>query len=265
MRQLLTILLAGMVITACNNSNSEQPVTKPEMPVQERDMKTAIEKYPDSLLLRETLIQYYQDNGSVEMALAELNKAIQKDTANPILWDKKAELLIEQKDTSGAIESYNKAIAIFPDPQYIMAAGWLYAQKKDSMALMMADALLIGKKARAEKEALLIKGLYFSAINNKQQALHFFDDCLALDYTFMLAYREKAIVLYDLAKYEAAIEVLTRAVTLQNKFDEGYYWMGRCYEKLKKTNEAIEAYQTALIYNPDYIEAKDALGKLGVK
>jgi tetratricopeptide (TPR) repeat protein len=41
--------------------------------------------------------------------------------------------------------------------------------------------------------------------------------------------------------------------------------MGKCYEKLKNTNEAIEQYRTALLYNPDYIEAKDALGRLGVK
>jgi TolA-binding protein len=41
--------------------------------------------------------------------------------------------------------------------------------------------------------------------------------------------------------------------------------MGKCYEKLSKTNEAIESYKTALRYNKDYIEASDALGKLGVK
>jgi tetratricopeptide (TPR) repeat protein len=264
MKPLLILFLATSFM-ACNNAGNEQPVTKAEIPVQEKEMKEAISKYPDSLLLREALIQYYQDNGSVEMALAELNKAIQKDTINPTLWDKKAELQIEQKDTSGAIQSYNTAIDIYPDPQYIMAVGWLYAQKKDSTALMMADALLIGKKARAEKEALLIKGLYFSATGNKKQALRFFDGCLALDYTFMLAYREKAIVLYDLQQYETAIGVLDKAVTLQNKFDEGYYWQGRCYEKLNKKSEAIEAYQTAVLYNPDYLEAKDALSKLGVK
>ena len=53
-----------------------------------------------------------------------------------------------------------------------------------------------------------------------------------------------------------------RAVTLQNKFDEGYYWMGRCYEKLNKRTDAIESYQAALFYNPEYIEAQDALAKL---
>jgi tetratricopeptide (TPR) repeat protein len=52
---------------------------------------------------------------------------------------------------------------------------------------------------------------------------------------------------------------------LQNNFDEGYYFKGKCYEKLGMIPQAIEAYQTALMYDPNYIEARDALGKLGVK
>ena len=200
---------------ACNNAGKEQPVTKQEMPVQEKEMKDAITQHPDSTLLRENLIQYYEDNGTIDLALAELNKAIQKDSTNSKLWDKKAELCVDQKDTAGAIRSYLKAIDIFPDPQYIMSVGWLYAQKKDSNALAMANALIIGKNAHAEKEALLIKGLYYSAIGNKQKALGFFDACLALDYTYMFAYREKAIVLYDLGKYEDALMVLDKALTVQ--------------------------------------------------
>lgn len=265
MKQTLVLFSVIIFFTACNNSGNEQPVTKQEIPVQEKEMKDAITKYPDSMLLRQTLIQYYEDNDNIDMALAELDKAIKKDTADASLWDKKGELFIGKNDTANAIKCYEKAIAIFPDPQYIMSAGWLYAQTKDSSALIMADALIQANKAHAEKEALLIKGLYFSAKGDKQKALTFFDNCLAIDYTYMLAYREKAILLYDTGKYEDALKVLDRAVTLQNKYDEGYYWMGRCFEKLNRTNDAIESYKSALMYNPDYVEAKDALGKLGVK
>lgn len=266
MKQTLRLFSAIILFTACNNAGTEQPVTKQEIPVQEKEMKDAIAKYPDSMLLRQTLIQYYQDNGNIDMAFAELDNAIKKDTADASLWDKKAELYIEErKDTPNAIKAYQKAIDIFPDPQYIMSVGWVYAKIKDSNALVMADALLQANKAHAEKEALLIKGLYYSAKGDKQKALYFFDNCLAIDYTYMLAYREKAILLYDMGKYEDALKVLDRAVTLQNKFDEGYYWMGRCFEKLNRINDAVESYKSALLYNPDNDEAKDALGKLGVK
>jgi tetratricopeptide (TPR) repeat protein len=78
----------------------------------------------------------------------------------------------------------------------------------------------------------------------------------------MFAYREKAIALYDQAKYEEALKVLERAVTIQNNFDEGYYWMGNCYKKLNKKEEAIQSYHTALMYDKDFIEARDSLKTL---
>jgi tetratricopeptide (TPR) repeat protein len=265
MKQILTIFLSTLLFLACNNAAQEQPVTQQQIPVQEKEMKDAITKYPDSMLLREKLMQYYYANGNIDLALSETTNAILKDSNNPTLWDKKAQLYLEKDDTTNAINAYERAIEIFPDPQYIMSAGWLYAQTKNPDALVMADGLLMGKNARADKEAHLIKGLFYSATGDKQKAISFFDNCLAIDYTYMNAYREKAIVLYDMALYKDAVKVLTKAVTLQNKFDEGYYWLGRCFEKLNNSNDAIESYKNALLYNPDYVEAKDALGKLGAK
>jgi tetratricopeptide (TPR) repeat protein len=78
----------------------------------------------------------------------------------------------------------------------------------------------------------------------------------------MYAYREKAIALYNLSKYKAAVDVLKRAITLQNNFDEGYYWMGRSYEKLGMIKEAIQSYENALLYDKDYVEARQALDQL---
>jgi hypothetical protein len=41
--------------------------------------------------------------------------------------------------------------------------------------------------------------------------------------------------------------------------------MGRTLEKMNKASEAIDMYQTALLYDPGYIEAKEALARLGIK
>jgi tetratricopeptide (TPR) repeat protein len=143
--------------------------------------------------------------------------------------------------------------------------GSLYAQTRNIKALDMADALLQTKLPETEKEALFIKGLYFNYTGEKIKAIGFFDKTLNMDNRHMFAYREKGIALYDLGKYEAAITVLDKAVTLQNNFDEGYYWLGRCLEKLNKPNDAVEEYKTALLYSPDYTEAKEALTRLGAK
>jgi tetratricopeptide (TPR) repeat protein len=261
------LLLSAFIISAaaCSNNNEQTPARQNEMPAKEKELRDAVAQYPDSSVLKKTLIQYFEDNGNYDAALAELDKVIVKDTTDATLWDKKAQIWLLKDDTAKAISAYEKAINIFPDPSYVMSVGWLYAKTKNSKALEVADALLMADKAKAAKEALLIKGLYYSSTGDKQKALAAFDNCLALDYTFMLAYREKAIVLYETGRYEEAIKLLNKATTLQNNFDEGYYWLGQCYEKLKKTDAAIESYKTALMYNAEFAEAKDALGRLGAR
>ena len=107
-----------------------------------------------------------------------------------------------------------------------------------------------------------LKDCIITYSDEKRKAINYFDSSLKMDFTYMFSYREKAIALYDLGRYEEAIEVLKRAVTIQNNFDEGYYWLGKCYEKLGRQKDAIESYQTALLYDKNFIEAKEALDKI---
>ena len=190
---------------------------------------------------------------------------MQKDSLNPRLWDIKATLHFENEDTLNAITAFETALKLNPSPRYLILLGSLYAQTKNARALLIADALIKTKQPETEKEALFIKGLYYTYTGDKKTAIGFFDKCLNMDNRHMFAYREKGIALYDLGKYEDAVTVLDKAVTLQNNFDEGYYWLGRCLEKLNKPTDAIEEYKTALLYAPDYVEAKDALARLGAK
>lgn len=256
-----------VICSSCNDKKQEEkPITPPveTIPAEEKSLQEAVDKYPDSLILTENLIQYFRDNGNYLNAIKEIDHVIKKDSINARLWDIKAILHFENGDTINSIKSFEKAVNIFPAPEYVISLGTLYAQTKNALALEMANGLLMGKKANANKEAFFIKGLYYSFINEKEKAISFFDKCLAMNYTFMDAYREKAIALYDLGKYEEALAVLDKAITLQNSFDEGYYYSGRCLEKLNRKQEAILAYQNALVYDPEYTEAKEALAKLGV-
>lgn len=252
-----------VLIFACNNSDN----TAQQAPVavsEEQSLKALVEKYPDSSVLVETLVQYYRDVSSYEKAISLADQQVIKDSTNTRWWDIKGTLQFENNDTIGAIHAFEKAADLVADPQYIISLGTLYAQTKDARALVMADALL-QSKAAAEKESYFIKGLYYSYSNEKEKAIGFFDKCLQISYTYMSAYTEKALALYDLKKYPEALAVVDKGITLQNNYDEGYYYRGRILEKLGRTPEAIEAYQSALMYDPGYIEAKDALAKLGIK
>lgn len=254
-----------IIIISCNNQDHEKEKTESgaEQPfTREKILLDSILKFPDSLILKEKLIQYYRDSFDFDKAIATADQAILSDSLNYRLWDIKATLHYENDDTANAIKSYETALHINPLPRYIILLGSLYAQTKNIKALKMADFLILSKIPKTETEAYFIKGLYYNYTKEKMKAIGFFDKCLNLDYNYMFAYREKGIALYDLGKYNDAITVLDKAVTLQNNFDEGYYWLGRCLEKLNKPDDAVEEYKMALLYSPDYTEAKDALERL---
>lgn len=257
-----------LLFISCNNEKAENNVAvtaaADSLPAKEKQLKDDIKKYPDSMLLKETLIQYYDDNADYDNALKELNNAIAKDSNSDRLLDKRAEIHFKDGDSLAAIKDFEKAIKIKAEPGYVISLGTLYAQTRNPLALQLADELQ-ASNAKADKEAFFIKGIYYSFTNEKQKAIELFDKCLAVSYTFMAAYIEKSIALYDLAKYTEALDVLDKALTLQNTFDEAYYYSGKCLEKLGRTKEAIESYQNAVLLDPDYIEAKEALARLGVK
>lgn len=225
-------------------------------------IKNAIKEYPDSLILKENLIEAYRNEGHYDSAIIIANQELAKDSGSAYLWNIKATLYFENNDTLNSIKSLEHAIEIYPLPEYLVALGTVYAEIKDQKAIMIAAKLLETNKSKYGKDGYFIKGLYYNYMNEPKMAITVLDSCLGLDFTYMYAYREKAIALYNQQKYEEAVNVLKRAVTIQNNFDEGYYWMGKCYEKLNKNEEAMQSYQNALLYDKNYSEARDALKRL---
>ena len=266
MKLILTWLSLLMIIISCNNQDhakqNDETVSETAS-AREKILKDSIAQFPELLLLKEELIQLYRDNAAYDKALNATNEVLQKDSLNARLWDIKATLHFENEDTLNAITAFENALKLNPSPRYLILLGSLYAQTKNERALLIADALIKTKQPETEKEALFIKGLYNTYTGDKKTAIDFFDKCLNLDNRHMFAYREKGIALYDMSKYEDAVTVLDKAVTLQNNFDEGYYWLGRCMEKLNRPADAIEEYRTALMYSKDFTEAKEALARLG--
>ncbi len=255
------VIFSFFVLASCNNSDNENG--RPTIPVNSKQvLQENIRRFPDSLALVQSLIEFYRNEGSYDSALDLTDTQIGKDSSNAFLWNMKATLLFENEDTLDAIKSLENAVNIYPLPEYLVALGTLYAETKNPESLVIADALLKANNVKSGKEAMFVKGLYYSYTNDKKTAINYFDSSINLDFTYMFSYREKAIALYDLGRYEEAVEVLKRAVTIQNNFDEGYYWMGRCYEKLSRKKDAVQSYETALLYDKNFVEAKHALDKI---
>ncbi|MGN6530607.1 MAG: tetratricopeptide repeat protein [Ginsengibacter sp.] len=249
------------IFTACNSHNKETKRLHSEANTIE-EIKNQIKLHPDSLMLKSNLIEAYRNEGYYDSAISIADQELKKDSGSAYLWNIKASLYFENNDTLHAINSLEHAIKIYPLPDYLAALGTVYAEMKNKHSLAIADQLLRTNKAKSGKDAYFIKGLYYNYVNEPQKAIVYMDSALNLDFTYMYAYREKAIALYNEMKYKDAIKVLERAVTIQNNFDEGYYWLGKCYEKLNQKDEAIQNYQNALLYDKNYDEAREALQRL---
>ncbi|MDQ6889441.1 MAG: tetratricopeptide repeat protein [Bacteroidota bacterium] len=257
--QFLTLIFLTLFLSCKNNDQVKQ---QPAYTNSKDVLKNLIKQYPDSLMLVQNLIEAYRNDASYDSALALTDAEIKKDSGNAYLWNMKATLQFENDDTLNAIRSLEHAVNIYPLPEYLIALGTIYAEVKNTKALIIADGLLRANKIKNGKDAYFLKGLYYNYAGDKNKAINYFDSSLQLDFTYMYAYREKGIALFDLGKYDAALETLKRAVTIQNNFEEGYYWMGKCYEKLDMKNDAIQSYENALLYDKNFTEAKEALDRL---
>ncbi|MEO5991336.1 MAG: tetratricopeptide repeat protein [Ferruginibacter sp.] len=258
MKYLFSILILSILGSSCKEPEEKvapKVETKEELLIKEHNA------HPDSLIFTEDLIQYYRDNYEFDKAITEVDKAIIKDSTNPHLYSMKGILLFENSDTLGAVKAFEETVRLSPDPDYLISLGTLYAQSKNERALKIAD-ILLQDFPKMNREAFFIKGFYYNYTNDKYKAINFFDKCIELSFTFMEAYREKAIALYDLKKYNEALEVLDKAVLIQNNYDEGYFYKGKTLEKLNRTDDAIDSYKRALMYDPEYIEAKKAITRL---
>jgi len=258
---ILSLLISIGFLYSCKTKDKVK-VQPSDKASQEQTLKDSINKYPDSLALWESLIELYSDSGNYKKAIEITGVVLKKDSSNVDLWDTQARLYYEDGDTLSAIKAYEQALKIFPMPDYMVSLGTLYAQTKNPKALAMADALQKTNDVKMHVDASFIEGLYNEFLGQKAKAIPFFDKCIQLDYTYMYAYREKAICYYDLGKYNDALTILTKAITVENSFDEGYYWMGKVLEKLNRKDEAIQNYQLALMYDKDFTEAREALNRL---
>jgi tetratricopeptide (TPR) repeat protein len=261
------LLLA--LFTACQNEPKPKvadTLKKDEMPAPVQQLFSKTDQYPDSIGLRLRLVNALDSLGAFKQAMMQMDSLIKKDSLNYGLWYRKAQLQENTHDTSGALKSYRYAIRIYPSPDAMLAAANLFAEKKDTMALLLCKQVAefrIGREYTAH--CSFITGVYYARKGNEQKAMDAFNKCIVNDYYYMEAYMEKGFLFFDHKKINDALQVFQTVVTVKNTYSDGYYWIAKCEEALNNKTEAINNYQKALALDPKLKEATAALERLGAK
>ena len=256
-KPLLILLLSILIIYSCKeNKNKSNPQTIEDYWIEQ------IKLYPDSALLKESLIQLYRDSLDYDAAIFYTDSLVKVEGDNPKWWHIKGTLHFELHDTTAAIKSFGIAYLLSPNPIDGIYWARILAFKSDSSCLKLCNDMLKVFGEKLEKETFLIKGDYYNSLKNYNAAFMNYDSSIIASYTFMEAYLQKARLLMQLEKFDAAIAVLKKATTIQNNYEEGFFNLGKCFEKIRDTNAAIDAYNRTLLINPDDTEAESAINAL---
>ncbi|MBG9376562.1 tetratricopeptide repeat protein [Panacibacter sp. DH6] len=211
------------------------------------ELESRVKANPDSAGLRLKLAAALDSIGAYKPALEHMDSLIMKDTTNYGLWYTKGRIAEDAGDTIMAMESYDKALRIYPSADAMLGLANLYAEQKNERALLICTnvkRLALGRDYDAHAD--FIAGIYNARTNNKEKALAFFDNCIANDYTYMPAYIEKGLVYFDNKAYQEALSVFKFASTINALDADTYYWQGRCYEMMQVKDSAALRFKQAL-------------------
>ena len=226
--------------------------------------KEAIRAYPDSPALRLRLVDAYEEKHDYGSAMSVVDSLLAQDSTIAFLHYRKARLRLASGDTAAGITSFKRALAYAPgNADVLMELGYVYADRKDTEALTIADTVIsVSKDADLRSRARLLKGIFYSNKGDKAAALREYDASIVDNYTFQDAFIEKAIVLYEMKKYPEAQVTLDKALAIRPADAEIYLWKGKCHEAAGQRAEAIDNYKKCLGLDSGMKEAADLLARL---
>lgn len=265
LKKVIVICLLSAFLFSCTDEGST-----PNTPATDTaTISTSEQLLQDSTTadtVREQLIEQLVQKNQYNKALEQIDRLLVKDSSNPGWLFMKADALERSGDTVQAISYYNKAVqkaGIFIEAE--MRAANLFAETGNKNALVLCDNLLKNAgAARFRSDILMMKGIYYSKIQNSEKALDVFNQVIREDYSYMNAYLEKGLVYYDQKKYAEAWKVFNKSTEVSNTFADGYFWMAKTEEKMNKKEEAIANYKRSLALDQSLSEAREALQRLGV-
>jgi predicted O-linked N-acetylglucosamine transferase (SPINDLY family) len=101
-------------------------------------------------------------------------------------------------------------------------------------------------------EALSNYGYALKSLNRPQEALTYFTRALAVNPRNPLSYHNRGSILAEFARsYSEAIDQFDKAILYNPNFADAYASKGNCLEKLKRYEDALVAYDKALSIKPD--------------
>jgi len=266
MKKLIALITIVCCLYACNNTDTKKQASD-SANASEQYLKTFAQQVsasPDSVGLRLQYAFALDSLNKYKEALQQINMLTSKDSNNYGLWFAQGNIAEDAQDTQLAIKSYAKAAHIYEAPDALLALANLYAEQKNDRAILLCSRVKeLGLGRDYDANCAFIIGVYYARTHDMNNALKYFDECIAYSYTFMEAYIEKGLLYFDAKQYDKALQVFQMASTVNNLYADAYYYQARCYEMMNKKDSAVMFFKQSLQIDPTMKEAHEHLKKLG--
>ena len=268
-----SILLLCTAIACKNNTDATANGTVTDndkkekvLPPEVLTLQQLVAQHPDSVGARLQLAIALDSIEAYTLALKQMDILVKKDSSNYGLWYTKAQIEEDAKDTAHAIDSYAKAIAVYPSADAMLSLANIYAEQKNPRSLLICNQVRqLGMGRGYDAACAFIAGVYNARAGQKQLALNLFDQCIQSDYTYMEAYIEKGLIYFDNKQYRQALDVFSLATKVNRLYSDAYYWMARCYELMNVKDSAVYYFKQSLALDKNSPETKQALKRLGAE
>lgn len=208
---------------------------------------------------------YLQKNESLS-AVNAFSMALEKDEENPFYHNSMAFALVQLEQYDDAIDHYQKAININPDPYWTsivcQALGSVYLEIKENpeaaIVLYQTAAVL---NPDSEESHIAVGDTYFS-LDDYDNAIKAYCDAIKINPENAKSYCKCAMALWEKDYTEEAIVAYHKAIELNPDYAIAYNNLGVIYlDDIGNIKEAIELFEHAVENNSHYTLAYFNLGR----
>ncbi|MCX6209977.1 MAG: tetratricopeptide repeat protein [Bacteroidetes bacterium] len=249
-----------------DHQKSDSAAKLAAMPQPLVDLINQSKKDSDNIDLQLKIVNSLDSIALYKDALQQMDRVIKTDSLNQTYWLMRGRLSNKVKDTATALKCFSYAARIYPTAESLMELADVLSLTKNPKALIVCDDIMkMNPGHNYDDKAYFFKGMYYSKLNDKKNAILFFDKCIGQNYHFADAYIEKGYLYFIDKNYAAALQIFVQLTNVNPANADGYYWQAKCKEALNKKDEAIALYKKALEFDASIKEAKEAIARLTVR
>lgn len=226
-----------------------------------RTIRGLLDIYPDRVPTLLKLSEFQLILKQYDEALITIDKIAKLDRQNGEAAFMLGMIMKEKGDIRSATNAFRKATEF--DSQitdaWIMLGEIFESQKKPLAKTYYENAIKTDTNSISAIHSL---AYYLQNNGDMVKAIDLYKSIVLKDKSYEPAYLNIGILLLEQHKYNEALVNFNILTTVNPKSYLAYYFKGVSYEAMKDIKSAKDNYQNALNFKPDYIDAKEALGRL---